>query len=437
MSGVRGRYASGTNRVTVTRTWRRSVASRESSLRNYWLLLCAFFTSIAGDWLYKIALPLLVLRLTGSALQTAAVYSLEYVPYLLFALLGGVVTDRANRRTLLVYAQSAAAVVTGLLAILVWYGDIRLAEVYAAAFALSSITPLYQASFQALLPSTVCPDRLSWANSRLQAAQGTLDLAGPLLGAGVVAALGVAWSLSLDSASFALSALAIALISKAIGQSASGRTSVRADIRAAIAFVRSASELLWGAILGAGTTFGLMLIEANMITYLVHYRHQPVALVGIVFASLGGGALIGALFTPRILRRAAPGLVIIACMVGGGVATALLLVSRNGAEIAVSWVLVGAFTMIFTVTFYTLRHQLVPVEMLGRVVVITRVIGWGALPLAPLVGGALLGFVGAFWPVILLSAVLQVGVGIIGLFTPLRTANPKSRPQGEVPGLPA
>lgn len=421
MPGVRRRYANGANRVTEARTWRRSVTSPESSLRNYWLLLCAFFTSTAGDWLYKLALPLLVLQLTGSALQTAAVYSLEYVPYLLFALVGGVVTDRANRRVLLICAQSTAAVVTGLLAILVWSGDARLAEIYAAAFALSSITPIYQASFQALLPSTVSADRLSWANSRLQAAQGTLDLAGPLLGAGVVAALGVVWSLSLDSASFALSAIAIALISRMVGRSASERISVLADIRAAIAFVRAASELLWGAFLGAGTTFGLMLIEANMITYLVHYRHQPVALVGIVFASLGGGALIGALITPRILRRMAPGLVIIACMVGGGVATALLLVSRDVAEIAATWVLVGAFTMIFTVTFYTLRHQLVPVEMLGRVVVITRVIGWGALPIAPLVGGALLGSAGTFWPVILLSAVLQVGVGIIGLFTPLRS----------------
>jgi len=244
--------------VTATRTWRRSLTEGEGSPRNYWLLLCAFFTSTAGDWLYKLALPLLVLRLTGSALQTAAVYSLEYVPYLLFALVGGVVTDRGSRRVLLICAQFAAAVVTGLLAILVWKGDARLAEIYAAAFALSSITPLYQASFQALLPSTVSPDRLSWANSRLQAAQGTLDLAGPVLGAGVVAALGVVWSLGLDSASFALSALAIALISRLVSQPVSERTSVLTDIRAAIAFVRSASELLWGAILGAGTTFGLM-----------------------------------------------------------------------------------------------------------------------------------------------------------------------------------
>jgi MFS family permease len=228
-----------------------------------------------------------------------------------------------------------------------------------------------------------------------------------------------------------ISALAIALISGVVGQVPAQRTTVLADIRAAITFLRSTSALLWGAIMGAGTTFGLLLIESNMITYLVHYRHQAVALVGVVFASLGAGALIGALVTPRILRKAPPGLVIIGCMVGGGLATALLLIARDVAEISVTWVLVGACSMIFTVTFYTLRHQLVPNEMLGRVVVITRVIGWGALPIAPLVGGALLGAVGAFWPVIVVSAALQVGVGVIGFFTPLRTANPAGQTAAE------
>jgi MFS family permease len=402
---------------------------RTVSLRNYRLLLGAFFVSTGGDWLYRLALPLLVLRITGSAVQTAVVYSLEYWPYLTFALLGGVIADRVNRRLLLIRADLAAAAVIGLLAIPVWQGDVQVWMVYLAAFVLSGISPLYQASFQALLPRTIEPGRLGWANSRLQASQAALDIAGPLLGAGAVAFLGASWALSLDSASFALSALAAALIARAVAdRRVAEHGTVMADLRAAVSFLRSTSALLWGALLSAGSAFGLFMVSSNMITYLVRFRHQPVASVGVVFAGLGIGALAGSLLTPRILRAVKPGVLIIACTLGGGCATALLLIVRSPFAIAATWVLVGAATTIFIVTFYTLRQQLIPEDLLGRVMIITRLLAYGPLPAAPIIGGALLSATRHFWPVIAISAAVQVGAGTIACFTPLRTATGAPEP---------
>jgi MFS family permease len=401
------------------------------SLRNYWLLFSAFFVSTAGDWLYKLALPLLVLRMTGSPLQTAVVYSLQYWPYLIFALAGGVIADRANRRILLIRADAAAAVVVGLLALAVWRGDVHLWMVYLGAFALSGISPLYQASFQALMPRTVEPERLGWANSRMQASQGALDIAGPLLGAGAVAVLGTTGALSLDSASYALSALAAALIARAVAdRPAAAHGTVLADLRAAVSFLRATPAISCGALLAAGNAFGLFMVESNMITYLVRFRHQSVGSVGVVFAALGVGSLVSALLAPRILRAVKPGLLIIVCTLGGGLATATLLVLRNLLAIAAAWVFVGAFTMIFIVTFYTLRQQLVPEDMLGRVVVLTRLVAFGPLPIAPLIGGALLGATGHFWPVLVISVVVQVAASIFAWFTPLRTATGVPAPSG-------
>jgi MFS family permease len=397
--------------------------ARTRSLRDYRLLFGAFVVSTAGDWLYKLALPLLVLQLTGSAVQTAVVYSLEYVPYLLFALVGGVLSDRYDRRLLLIGADLAASVVIGLLAVLAWFGEYHLWLIYLSAFTLSSITPLYQATFQGMLPGTVPADKLAWANSRMQAGQGTLDLAGPLLGAAAVAALGAKWALSIDSASFALSALAVALIVHTRApRPAREHATILGDLRTAVDFVRAHPPLFWGAVVAAGSGFGLFMIEANMITYLVRFREQPVAAIGVVFAALGSGSLLGALTTPRLLRRFAPGRLIIAATVTGGGATALLLVLTGLPTIAATWVLVGASTTVFIVTFFTLRHQLVPEHLLGRVVVITRLIAFCTAPLAPVVGGVLLSATGAFWPVITLSAAVQIGVSLVALFTPLRTA---------------
>jgi len=398
-------------------------ARRRGTLRDYRLLFGAFVVSAAGDWLYKLALPLLVLRLTGSALQTSVVYSLEYVPYLLFAMVGGVISDRYNRRLLLIFVQSAAAAVTGALAILAWFNQYHLWAIYLAAFLLSTITPVYQATFLATVPSTVPKERLSWANSRMQAGQSALDLVGPLLGGSAVAALGARWALSLDSTSFALSALAVALIARVIADRPKRIPgTVRDDLNEAARFVRSTPILLWGAIAGAGSSLGLIMIEGNMLTYLVRYRHQSVAEVGVVFAALGAGALIGALVAPRITRlTSCPGRVIIGSVLAGGGGTAMLLVLRQLLTIAAAWVVVGASTMVFIVTFFTLRHQLVPDHLLGRVVIITRVIAYVTLPVAPVIGGAVLSATGTFAPVIAVAAAVQVSTAIIALFTPLRT----------------
>jgi len=391
--------------------------------RDYRLLLTAFTVSIAGDWLYKLALPLLILRLTGSALQTALVYSLEYVPYLIFAPFAGVVTDRYDRRLLMARADSLAACVVGALAILAWLHQYHLWVIYPAAFALSMITPLYQATFLGMLPNTVPRERLSWANSRLQAAQGTLDLAGPLLGAGATAVLGAPGALTLDSVSFALSALAVALMSRSlVRRDRREDATVLGDLKEAAQFIGASRPLFWGAVVAAGSSLGLAMVEANMITYLVHIRHQPVEAVGVVFAALGLGSLLGALLVPKILKRFNPASIIISCVITGGSATALLAAVRPFPAIAAIWLLVGASTAGFIVTFYTLRHQIVPEHLLGRVVILTRVIAYMMVPIAPIIGGVLLSATNEFWPVIAVSSSAQIGVGLIALLTPFRKA---------------
>jgi len=394
---------------------------RLPSRRDFRLLLTAVMVSITGDWLYKLALPLLILRLTGSALQTALIYSLEYIPYLIFAPFAGVVSDRYDRRLLMVWADSAASCVVGVLAILAWLDQYHLWLIYPAALMLSTITPLYQATFLGMVPNTVPRERLSWANSRLQAGQSTLDLVGPLLGASAVAVLAARGALSADAVSFALSALAVGLMSRSRAQRDRRRdASVLGDLKEAAQFIRTSPPLLWGAVVASGSSLGLAMVEANMITYLVHIRHQPVAAVGVVFAALGLGSLLGALLTPKILSRCNPGTIIIGCVITGGSGTALLAVQHEFVTIAATWILVGASTAGFIVTFFTMRHQIVPERLLGRVVILTRVIAFMMVPIAPIIGGALLSATKSFWPVIAVSSAAQIGVGVAALFTPCR-----------------
>jgi hypothetical protein len=125
---------------------------------------------------------------------------------------------------------------------------------------------------------------------------------------------------------------------------------------------------------------------------------------------------------PALHRRVKAGLLIICSVIVGGLGTAALLALTNLAAISAAWVLVGASTAVFIVTYATLRHQLAPAGLLGRVVVLTRITAYISVPVAPLIGGALLSATHAFWPVLVVSAAAQVVVAVLALFSPLRTA---------------
>jgi hypothetical protein len=116
------------------------------------------------------------------------------------------------------------------------------------------------------------------------------------------------------------------------------------------------------------------------------------------------------------------GLLIICSVITGGLGTAMLIILRQVLTISATWLLVGASTAVFIVTYSTLRHQLVPSNLLGRVVVLTRITAYISVPVAPLIGGALLSATHAFWPVITVSAAAQAVIAFLALFSPLRTA---------------
>ena len=75
-----------------------------------WRLRSAFAVSSTGDWIYRLAVPLLVLKTTGSAVSTAFAYTLEFVPYIGLGLVAGVFTDRADRRRMMVSCDVLSAV---------------------------------------------------------------------------------------------------------------------------------------------------------------------------------------------------------------------------------------------------------------------------------------------------------------------------------------
>lgn len=425
--------------------------------RNQTLLLFAFTVSTAGDWLYRLALPLLVLKITGSAVGAAMAYALEYLPYLFFSLVGGVAADRVNRLRLLIGTDVASAATVAVLAGLLAGGMDDVWLVFLVAFALSSLRPVYHPAFQSLLPTLVPTAGLAGANSRIQAIDSFFVFAGPVLGVGAVTALGTTNALWLDAGSFVLSALALGQIRASANRAKAGTTAgtatgepaartaaaagepaartapvrrrVRDDIAEALRYLRRDRITLTGSLVMTVSAAGIMMVEANLIFYVVDLLALPVAAVGIVLAANGLGSVLGALAAPRLLRSFRPGRLIATALFGTGVFTAILSFTPHVAGMAVLWGCVGVCVTVVVVAWFTLRQRIVPERLLGRVVATSRALAFAATPVGALLGAWLLTRSGVGLTVGT-SAAIQVAAGLAAFATALGAAAfPPEKPE--------
>ncbi|GAA2265573.1 MFS transporter [Nonomuraea roseoviolacea subsp. roseoviolacea] len=414
--------------------------------RSYWLLLTGFLASSLGTWIYRLALPLLVYDLTGSPLGTGLVYVMEYVPYLLLGMVGGVLADRYDRRRLLVVGDTASAVVTLVLAAMVALGVGRLWPIYLVALLLAAVDPLYQPAFRALVPALVPAERLPQANARVHIGEHAVGMAGPMAGGALVVAFGYHVAVYVDAGSFLLSALLIALIGgrftataardrrrpeegepgpvtagagegRARWPTAAGaeegraRWSMAADLREGLRFLwRGDRAVLTTAIMSSACNFGVWLLLADLVYYLSSYHGFTPGEIGVVYAFQGAGAVAGALLGGWLVRVWPPGRIMTWSLVAGGASMLLMTVARGPVPIGLAWTgqFAAAGTMI--VATATVRQRLIPDHLLGRVLGTARMIAFASIPLAALAAGlfearardayAIMVFAGLSWAVI-------------------------------------
>ncbi|RFU37635.1 MFS transporter [Actinomadura logoneensis] len=396
----------------------------------YELLFAAYLTSSFGNWIYKVALPLLVLHRTGSALQTGAVYTLEYAPFLLLSIPGGVLADRFPRRWVLVAGDLGAGLVAAALAlVVVAHGPLW--TIYAAAFLLACAEPVYHPAFQSVIPEIAPPGRLGAANARLYGGDNLLNLLGPVLAGGLVALVGHGPTILLDAATFLVSAGLIALMGRvrpAPGQVPeapvpAARSRVRDEIREAARYAARHPALRAGALLFAASNLLIWSVQANFVYYVADYHAYGPPLVGLMVGLQGAGALLGATLTHRLLSRGrAPGRLLVLMLGLQGGAFLLLVPARHVPDIGAAWTAVFLCGAVVNVSWFTLRQQITPPALLGRVVATTRMVAYSTIPLGTLAAGTL---ESSFHDMYAVFAVVGCA-HIVMAFAASRTALPKT-----------
>ncbi|NTW42339.1 MAG: MFS transporter, partial [Cellulomonadaceae bacterium] len=258
-----------------------------------WLLASSWVTNL-GDGIAIAAGPLLVASLTHDALLVALAATLQWLPPLLFGLFAGALSDRLDRRLIVVSVDVARTLVLVVLALTIATDHVTIVVVLATLFVLGTAEVFADNTSQTLLPMVVARDDLAVGNARLQTGFITVNqLAGPPIGAALFA-LGTVWPFAAQALVVGLGAVLVSRISlPPHGRDRSEASHIRQDIVEGFRWVRhhAAVRTLVMTIFIFNITFGAAW------SVLVLYATQRLGLGSIGFGLLttvgAAGGLVG------------------------------------------------------------------------------------------------------------------------------------------------
>jgi MFS family permease len=387
--------------------------------REFRLLWAGMTVSLVGDGIFLVAMAWQAYDLWNAPAALSILGVGMTIPTIAFLLPAGVLSDRLDRRRVMLCADTGRAVVIAALAALAIADLLTFWELVIVVALYGVGTAFFTPAFEAIVPDIVPRADLPAANSLDQLVRPiALRLAGPALGGALVAALGLGTAFAVDAASFAASTVAVALMRPAAHPRSEHAESSLNAVKEGLRFVRR-RVWLWGTLLSAAFAYLAFLGPAEvLLPYVVKNElHASARDLGLVFAAGGVGAIGAALLMGQ---RGQPNRDV--TFMYGTWTIATLAVAGYGLATA-SWQLMGACLLFNaletagTIVWATIKQRHVPASMLGRVSSLDWLISIGLLPVSFALTAPAAGLIGA--RATLVAAAAIGGVVTLGaLFLP-------------------
>jgi MFS family permease len=369
----------------------------EAKGRRGWLLTGDFGRFWLGQTISNLgssftlfALPLLVFKLTGSPLNLGVTTASEFVPYLLFGLFIGAWFDRVDRKRLMIATDLARAAVIAVIPLLAAVDQLSVGWVYVVAFCSSTLNIAFDAAEFAAIPSLVpSGDDLVTANGRVQASYSAAQVAGPLLAGLLITVAPVQEVLLVDAASFLVSAGMLVLITTSFNAptDTEGRRAIRQEVVEGLRYVlghpvlRNISAMMALINLVAATVY------AQLVVFAKRQLDASDSRVALLYAAGSAGVVLLSLAAGPVRRRLSFSLAALGALALDGLLTVVLATTRWYWVALVLWAAISGLGIFFNINTVSLRQQIVPNHLLGRVISIAGVLAWSAIPVGALVGG--------------------------------------------------
>ena len=359
--------------------------------------------SALGSGLTLIAAPLYVAAHTRSPLIVSATTGVAWLPWLLFALPGGVLVDRVDRRRLMIAIDWVRAAAMGILAIALLAGQAGIALLDGVLFVINAGEVVFRSASQAMTPAVVPRASLERANGWLVGGTTLMQgmIAGPL--GGFLFVLAVCVPFFVNAGTYAASAVLISLVAgtyQARSAADGGPRRVRAELAEGFRWLARQRLLRTMAVLIGLLNLTLTAATAVLVLLARERLHLGAVGYGALFTCEAAGALLGSVCGDRLIRRVtATWTIRIGLLVEAGLH--LTLATTRSAYLA--GFMMFAFGMhgaLWSIVGSSLRQRLTPPEMLGRVGSTSLFIAAGGNCVGAMFGGliaARFGIAAPFW----------------------------------------
>jgi len=386
--------------------------------RNYQLFFGGQLISLTGTWMQAVAESWLIYRLTGSSALLGATSFVTLVPVFLFATIGGTVADRRHRHHIILTTQTAAMLLTFVLAALTLSGRVQVWHVFVLATCLGVVNAFDIPARQAFVVEMVGREDLSNAIALNSTMVNGARVVGPAIAGAVVALVGEGWCFLLNAVSYIAVIAGLLLMRVPPRPRPAARTSALRETLDGFQFVARTAPvrallLLLGVVSFAGMPYSvLMPIFAESIL------NSGSKGLGLLMAASGLGSLGGAVALAT--RNGVRGLgrwVAIATACFGGALIAFSF-SRSFSLSAALLVPVGAAMIVEMAASNTLIQAMVPNVLRGRVMAVYSMMFMGMAPFGALFAGWLAERIGAPYTVALGGSICIVAAAIFSFHLP-------------------
>lgn len=374
---------------------------------SYYKLFTGTVVSNLGDGMSMVAYPWLASAITRSPILIALVVVAQRLPWLVFTLPAGVITDRVDRRKAIVSMDVARGLITVAVgfAVLGEQGALPGPDavdtvtgtrsglfvlVLSATLLLGMAEVLRDNSAQTIMPSIVTPDQLDKANGRMWGVEGAMNVfVGPPLGSFLLL---IAFSIPffVDAGTFLIAAALVALIPgtfRAERDDSAPEQTFRQELREGIHWLMGHPLLRPMAII-LGLMNGAMMI--SMATFVL-FAQEVMGVGPVLFTVIGfGGAiggLVGGYIAPRVTDRFGSGTTLAISLAGLAVTPSLIGAIPWWPAVALFFGIQAFFGILWNVITVSLRQTIIPPRLLGRVNSVYRFFAWGMLPIGAALGG--------------------------------------------------
>ena len=271
---------------------------RPLSIRDFALLWTGLTVSLVGDGIYTVAIAWQVYELSNAPTALAVVGAAWMVPQVLLLLVGGAISDRVDRRQVMMLSDAIRGAAVATMGVLAVTGALELWHVICLVAVYGVGTALFTPAFSAMVPQIVPANLLLQANSLGQFVRPlAVRFLGPALGGALIAGFGPGVAFLTDAGSFAASATAILFMRTRPEPADRERRSILRDVREGFTFVRS-QPWLWGTLVAVTIA---MLFFLGPVYVLMPYVVKNslgggAGGLGLVFAAGGAGAIVASIF---------------------------------------------------------------------------------------------------------------------------------------------